>query len=215
MPKSRRTLIHRTGARPSRFPLRCRLLPREAPVVESVLGSTDSSGNTTAATIPQAVLPVDVALSPDRTTVALAAAGDGFSKLDAVYTFIQGTLVSSYAVGNTVIAVAYDGNGDLIAQTREPATLVFATAPNEAPIVLSNTTRADLGFDIFHTQAGGFPGVRVVPPRGRRRRPRVAARRNASPHPFASGAIAGTARITGLATRRRWGCSSTTCTRTG
>jgi hypothetical protein len=136
------------------------------PIVESVLGSTDGSGNTTTATIPQAVLPVDVALSPDGTTVALAAAGDGFSKLDTVYTFIQSTPATSYAVGNTVIAVAYDGNGDLIAQTREPATLVFATTPEEAPIVLSNTTRADLGFDIFHTQAGALLACASCHPEG-------------------------------------------------
>ena len=142
------------------------LPPLPGPIVESVIGSTSSSGTTTTATIPAAVLPVDVALSPDGTTVALAAAGDGFSVLGTVYTIVQGAVENSTAVGNSVIAVAYDGSGDLIAQTREPATLVFATAPNEAPIVLSNTTRADSGFDIFHTQAGGLLACASCHPEG-------------------------------------------------
>jgi DNA-binding beta-propeller fold protein YncE len=141
--------------------------PLPAPVVESVVGWTNRIGTTTAATtILEAVLPVDVALSPDGTTVAVAAAGDGLSVLGTVYTIVQGTFASSTAVGNTVIAVAYDGSGDLIAQTREPATLVFATAPNKAPIVLSNTSRADSGFDIFHTQAGGLLACASCHPEG-------------------------------------------------
>jgi DNA-binding beta-propeller fold protein YncE len=135
-------------------------------IVESVVGSTSGTGTIITALLPDAVLPVDIALSPDGTTVALAAAGDGFSALGTVYT-VQGTSgQSSIPVGNTVIAVAYDASGELIAQTREPATLVFATSPNKPPIVLSNATRADSGFDIFHVQAGALLACASCHPEG-------------------------------------------------
>ena len=60
------------------------------------------------------------------------------------------------------IAVAFDANGDVLVQTRDPATLwVFGATPSDAgaapapvAIPLSTITRCDTGHDIFHTHAG-------------------------------------------------------------
>ena len=53
-----------------------------------------------------------------------------------------------------VIAVAYDRHGNVIVQSREPATLQILTQ-RTAPIVLSNELRADPGHQLFH---GATPG---------------------------------------------------------
>jgi cytochrome c len=49
------------------------------------------------------------------------------------------------------IAVAYDADGKVLVQTREPATLSLASG---AVIVLSNDSREDTGHTIFHSNAG-------------------------------------------------------------
>ncbi|HET6280482.1 MAG TPA: cytochrome-c peroxidase [Polyangia bacterium] len=51
------------------------------------------------------------------------------------------------------IAVAYDGAGKVVVQTREPAMLHLASG---AKIVLSTDSRADTGHTVFHANAGGF-----------------------------------------------------------
>ncbi|HXI60418.1 MAG TPA: c-type cytochrome [Polyangia bacterium] len=48
-------------------------------------------------------------------------------------------------------AVAYDSDGKVVVQTREPATLQTGTG---APIVLSTDSREDTGHTIFHSNAG-------------------------------------------------------------
>jgi hypothetical protein len=53
-----------------------------------------------------------------------------------------------------VIAVAYDPHGNIIVQSREPATLQILTQ-RAAPIVLSSERRADQGHQLFH---GATPG---------------------------------------------------------
>jgi hypothetical protein len=53
-----------------------------------------------------------------------------------------------------VIAVAYDPRGNIIVQSREPATLQILTQ-RAAPIVLSSERRADPGHQLFH---GATPG---------------------------------------------------------
>jgi len=52
------------------------------------------------------------------------------------------------------IAVAFDGSGQVIVQSREPAMLALPGTGNN--IVLSTTSRADTGHLIFHSNAGGF-----------------------------------------------------------
>ena len=51
------------------------------------------------------------------------------------------------------IAVAYDGDGKVLVQTREPATLSLASG---ATIMLSPDSREDTGHTIFHSNAGAF-----------------------------------------------------------
>ncbi len=148
---------------PSELPLSL-----DGPIVQSAIMSMVGAGAAVQTLVPQAVLPVDIALSPDGTTMAIAAAGDAFSSLGSVYSVVQG-VSSANAVIGTVIAVAYDASGDLIAQTREPARLSFVSVSNpvaKEPIVLSTITRADSGIDIFHTQAGGLMACASCHPEG-------------------------------------------------
>jgi mono/diheme cytochrome c family protein len=51
------------------------------------------------------------------------------------------------------IAIAYDGTGSLVVQSREPARLYLTGG---ASINLSTVSRADTGHLIFHSNAGGF-----------------------------------------------------------
>ena len=51
------------------------------------------------------------------------------------------------------IAVAFDGSGALIVQSREPAMLALADGTT---ISLSTVSRADTGHTLFHANSGGF-----------------------------------------------------------
>lgn len=51
------------------------------------------------------------------------------------------------------IAVAFTPTGDLLAQSRQPATLQFLTGPATS-IVLSDENRADTGHAVFHSNSG-------------------------------------------------------------
>jgi hypothetical protein len=112
--------------------------------------------------IPGAVLPVDVAIAPDGSRFAVAAAGN--SKLFAPTVFVVssdqfvgkascvtdggGTSVSGVA---QAVAVAFTPSGDLLVQLREPAGLVL---PSGFVIKLSDVSVADTGHDIFHSNSG-------------------------------------------------------------
>jgi hypothetical protein len=50
-------------------------------------------------------------------------------------------------------AVAFDGSGQVVVQSREPAMLEL---PGGGPITLSTESRVDTGHTIFHANAGGF-----------------------------------------------------------
>jgi cytochrome c peroxidase len=52
-------------------------------------------------------------------------------------------------------AIDFTATGDLLVQTREPATLVTLTRGGQA-IVLSTVSREDTGHTIFHSNSGGF-----------------------------------------------------------
>jgi hypothetical protein len=127
------------------------------------------------ASIP-AVLPVDVAASPDGSKYAVVAAGNAFvsTNLNTVLTFDQcgnsagpGQVVGTGGVSEQPIAVAYDPVGELIVQTREPASLWILGSTSDAKVALSTTTRADTSFDIFHAQAGGMIACASCHPEGR------------------------------------------------
>jgi hypothetical protein len=51
------------------------------------------------------------------------------------------------------IAVAFDGAGNIVVQSREPAMLAFADGNN---VTLSTISRADTGHTLFHANSGGF-----------------------------------------------------------
>jgi mono/diheme cytochrome c family protein len=53
-----------------------------------------------------------------------------------------------------VVAVAYDARGNVIVQSREPATLQILTQRRD-PIVLSEDSRFDLGHQVFHAATSG------------------------------------------------------------
>jgi len=51
------------------------------------------------------------------------------------------------------IAVAFDGAGNIVVQSREPAMLAFADGNN---LTLSTVSRIDTGHTLFHANSGGF-----------------------------------------------------------
>ena len=68
------------------------------------------------------------------------------------------------------IAVAFDGNGTLLVQTREPAGLSFVDVASHAvtsTLPLSTVSREDTGHDVFHTQAGALIACASCHPEGR------------------------------------------------
>jgi cytochrome c553 len=125
-------------------------------------------------TLSDVSLPVDAAVSPDRTHILVAAAGNAFSpQLESTQYLTFGTYGS--AVSETmgvppgqVVAVAFDSAGEGIAQAREPAALWLLT-PGDSDvksIALSSVSRADTGHDIFHTQAGALIACASCHPEG-------------------------------------------------
>jgi len=121
------------------------------------------------------VLPVDVAVSPDGSTIAAVAPGNAFtSDLDTVFAFTTcGVQQQSTAIlgtdGTSVqpIAVAFSGD-HLIVQVREPSELrIFDTTGASTAVALSKVSREDTGHDVFHTQAGGMIACASCHPEGR------------------------------------------------
>ncbi len=113
----------------------------------------------------EGVLPVDVAVSQDGSTFAVVTPGSAFGE-NGVLLLGQGGLGAAVFlvlpdVTQVPIAVAFDANGDVLVQTRDPATIwVFAASPDggvaSTPVAirLSTLSRCDTGHDIFHTHAG-------------------------------------------------------------
>ena len=122
------------------------------------------------------VLPLDVALSHDGSTVAAVAPGNAFTGgLDTVFVFsacgpaLESTpVLSSDGTSEQPIAVAFDGAGHLLVQTREPAELrIYGAGSPVVTVALSSVSRADTGHDIFHTQAGAMIACASCHPEGR------------------------------------------------
>jgi hypothetical protein len=133
----------------------------------------DANGNTVTSRMFPATLPVDVAVAPDGSMFAVAAAGDAFqSQLAGVFWMLPcGDIVSSAGVGGDhnvqATAVAFTSTTDLVVQTREPAELWFVPL-NGVPtsITLSSISRDDTGHDVFHTQAGAMIACASCHPEG-------------------------------------------------
>ena len=116
------------------------------------------------------VLPVDVAVSPDGSNVAVACPGSSFTQSGA-FVLSQGgqgeqTALNFSDFTQVPIAVAFDLAGNVLVQTRDPATLWTFPAgsgeagsgegggPSPVSIPLSTVSSCDTGHDIFHTHAG-------------------------------------------------------------
>ncbi len=119
-------------------------------------------------------LAVDVAMSPDGKTIAIAVPGNALTAnmpvivttdvtMLASQTLCNGaTTVAVSAVGNAVtpmaiagqvVAVSYAKDGTLLAQTREPSSVVVVGT--QSSVTLATDSRVDSGHDIFHVNAGG------------------------------------------------------------
>lgn len=132
-------------------------------------------GNTAGgpAPIPCGALSIDAAISPDGETVAIASAGVGPTDRAAQIQIFsihprQGgprwvTLVGQRRMcpptAGRVVALTFAPDGAIVVQTRAPAT-VFALGPGggSSPVLaFGGPSRADTGFDIFHSS--GRSGV--------------------------------------------------------
>jgi hypothetical protein len=113
-----------------------------------------------------AVLPVDVAYSDTLDTYAIAAPGNAYQpalqSLVVVPGGSQATCMDAMPVqlsgAGPVVAVAFDADGHLYAQLRDPAAIVVLNDTNgfqeTARIPLTNEARGDMGHAIFHTGTG-------------------------------------------------------------
>jgi hypothetical protein len=125
---------------------------------------------------PGAALAVDVAISPDGAHALVAAAGNAFSPLltTALYYPIGAigdpapTTAPMASLPGPAVAVAFDGAGEALVQTLEPAALwiVVPGTTQSTSIALSAISRADSGNDIFHTQAGAMIACASCHPEG-------------------------------------------------
>jgi hypothetical protein len=146
------------------------------PIVEGELSSLSDDGSVSTQMLIGAVLPVDVALSPDGTLAVVSAGASYTVGLSPVTLnrFAAGPERSlmlpsmpSFA-GSEPTAVAFDAAGNLFVQSREPAELwVVPPAGAATSIALSSMSRADTGHAIFHTQAGGLIACASCHPEGR------------------------------------------------
>jgi hypothetical protein len=143
-------------------------------IVESVVTVLGMDGSVlrSPAPVPEAILPVDIALSPEGGMVAVASAGFGFVNSPGVWLVPIDASSGSRGLNpgqSPVVAVAFDRSGNLLAQTLEPAALLFittATGETVNSLPLSSTSRHHTGNDIFHTQAGGFIACASCHPEG-------------------------------------------------
>jgi hypothetical protein len=111
------------------------------------------------------VLPFDMAVSKDGSSIVVAGAGSAAGDAPVVEELsLDGTAGASMSLsqwrGGQVTAVAFDGQGNVLAQTRQPAALtVFGVGQNSdgtldlypaTAIALSSVPRDDSGHDQFH-----------------------------------------------------------------
>ena len=121
------------------------------------------------------VLGVDLALSPDGESVAIAAPGNAaFPELGQVFVFAFSLLApgqiavcargEAQPVTGQAVAVAYAPDGAVVVQTREPATLQIPRY--RVTVTLSEESREDTGHRLFHSNAGAFLACASCHPEG-------------------------------------------------
>jgi mono/diheme cytochrome c family protein len=133
----------------------------------TVLSPDDTSSPTVAGGLGMVSLAVDVAVSPDKSMIALAVAGNTSQQGPTLVeeSVTQATQpptpgACGFSGGTTggspqgqVVAVSYSQTGVLLAQTREPAAIWRNDTAFSIP--LATDPRTDTGQAIFHVNAGG------------------------------------------------------------
>ncbi len=153
-------------------------------IVETALSlSGDDMGTslTTSPALSGAVVPVDLAVSPSRSQLAVVATGNAFTPgAQSILVFEYGAAfeppdsnsacsfptVTPQPPGQPV-AVAFMEEGSasqLVVQTREPAALFIPESLTAIP--LSKVSREDTGHDIFHSISGGNSACASCHPEG-------------------------------------------------
>jgi cytochrome c553 len=135
--------------------------PMGSSIVTSALAEVSADGTLMTNRPIAGVLPVDIAVAPDGTTIAGVTPGSAFTPgLSTFFVLTGGSNAPErdLTLGPTdqPIAVAFDHSGNVILQTREPAKLLAVPifGGNIRSIQLSDVMREDTGHDVFHTQAG-------------------------------------------------------------
>jgi len=154
-------------------------------IVQTALTVIDEDGRVQqSASVGEAVLAVDVAISPDETTLVIASAGGrdpgapapGAAPLpagtepapqgtvsmiamnDALFQqgdeIGEGCLRSPMFVPGQPTAVAFASDGTLVVQSREPARLILMFSGGMRMIELGGESRLDTGHELFHRDPG-------------------------------------------------------------
>jgi hypothetical protein len=146
-------------------------------ITQSTVTFFDGTGAalTQAPPLNSGVLPVDVALGPSG-KLAVVLAGNAHSGLPTVVVLDAHAFAVStnpcepFAPPPTFdsgepIAVAFDGAGRLVVQSREPAMLSFHGS-SDTPIPLAGASREETGHAIFHGNSGGSLACASCHPEG-------------------------------------------------
>ena len=124
----------------------------------SVLTTMGSDGVTSLNVEFAGVLPVDVAVSPDGSTFAAVAAGAGTANASIGNLFLFGTAGGITTQNSFILAqiqptaVAFEPNGDLVLQSREPATLMIVP-----------TAGVGANASVLEGDAGNSPSIPLSP----------------------------------------------------
>jgi mono/diheme cytochrome c family protein len=141
------------------------------PLVSSALSVRLGDGVPHGIRLAGSTLAVDAAWAPDGTAIAVAVAGQhdaeqptmqrvrGIALVDAATAATGGEECfdpEDVPVPGQVVSVAFSPNGDLVAQSREPAELyrVNLQTREVQTIALTGDSRRDTGHDLFHQDAG-------------------------------------------------------------
>lgn len=123
------------------------------PGVSKIVDGTPGEFYLVAVNAPDsAALPVDIAMSPDRDRIAMPSAGTastwqmpGTSQAEGLSRFPCGG--GDLGARCQPVAVAYDADGRLVVQSREPPMVMGVLLPGES--------RRDTGHDLFHESPNG------------------------------------------------------------
>jgi DNA-binding beta-propeller fold protein YncE len=147
----------------------------EAGVVQSTVSVIGPEAPAALPSLNRVVLGVDLALSPDGDSVAIAAPGNAaFPELGQVFVFVLSQLApgqlavcargETLSITGQAVAVAYAPDGAVVVQTREPATLQIPRLG--VTVTLSAESREDTGHRLFHSNAGAFLACASCHPEG-------------------------------------------------